>query len=96
MVSLLFEGRVVDPEERLLGPGCGDGAFVKGVLRWSNTARSRMPGITGIELDSQLALDATSHFHSNPRVNVIEGDFLRTRPSRKYQYFSWTSGKGRV
>ena len=45
-----------------------------------------MPGITGIELDSQLALDATSHFHSNPRVNVIEGDFLRTRPSRKYQY----------
>ena len=86
MVSLLFEGRVVDPEERLLDPGCGDGAFMKGVLRWSSAARSGLPGITGIELDSQLALDAASRFQSNPRVNVIEGDFLRAKSSWKYHY----------
>ena len=86
MVRLLFEGRVVDPEERLLDPGCGEGAFMKGLLRWSEAARSRLPDVTGIELNGQLALNATSRFQSNPRVNVIEGDFLRTKLSRKYHY----------
>lgn len=86
MVGLLFEGRVVGSGERLLDPGCGGGAFIKGILRWSAAARTRLPHITGIELDRQLALEATSQFRSNPHVSVLEGDFLRTKPLGKYRY----------
>ena len=86
MVSLLFEGRVVGPGERLLDPGCGAGAFMKGVLRWSAAARSRSPHITGIEIDRQLSLETTSRFRLNSQVSVIEGDFLKTNPPEKYHY----------
>ena len=86
MVGLLFEGRAIDSRERLLDPGCGTGAFMNGVLRWSATARSKLPHITGIEIDRQLALNAAAQFQRNPHVRVIEGDFLRTKPTGKYHY----------
>ena len=86
MVGLLFGGKEVGSGERLLDPGCGTGAFIKGVLRWSAAARSQLPRITGIELDRQLALEATSQFRRNPLVSVIEGDFLRVKPSERYHY----------
>ena len=86
MVSLLFEGRSIDSEDRLLDPGCGAGAFMKGVLRWSSTTRSSLPHITGIEIDGQLALEAASQFRHNTHVSVIQGDFLRSKLSRRFNY----------
>ncbi len=86
MVNLLFEGREVDSKERLLDPGCGTGAFMKGVLRWSATTQSQLPRVTGIEVDQQLARNAASQLQHNPQARVIEGDFLRTKVSTKYHY----------
>ena len=86
MVELLFEGRTVDFSDRLLDPGCGKGAFMKGVLRWSAAAGSRLPNVTGIELDRRLALEAASQFQSNPEVSVVEGDFLRAKTGGRYDY----------
>ena len=86
MVGLLFEGRQVDSRERLLDPGCGEGAFIRGVLRWSAAARAPLPKVTGIELDKQLAIEAASQFQSNPDVSVVEGDFLRTKFAERYHY----------
>ncbi len=86
MVDLLFDGKAVAHEERLLDPGCGAGAFMKGVLRWSARTHSPLPHVTGIELDKQLARETASQLCSNPQVNVIQEDFLRTRPGEKYHY----------
>ena len=86
MVRLLFEGRTVDSGERLLDPGCGKGAFVKGALRWSKATGAQLPHIVGIEIDGRLAQEASSQFNGNPHVNVIEGDFLRTKAVSRFNY----------
>ena len=86
MIRLLFEGRTVDPGERLLDPGCGKGAFVKGILRWSKATGAQLPHMTGIELDGLLAQEASSQFKGNARVSVIEEDFLRANPVSRFNY----------
>ena len=86
MVNLLFEGRTVASGERLLDPGCGAGAFMKGVLRWSAAKHSALPSMTGIELDGRLAQSASSQLGSHRNLRVIEEDFLRAEVSEKYHY----------
>ena len=86
MVDLLFEGRTIAPGERLLDPGCGTGAFMKGVLRWSAAKHSMLPSMTGIELDGRLARSAASQLMSNRNIQVIEEDFLRADVSEMYHY----------
>ncbi len=86
MVNLLFEGREVRSSERLLDPGCGEGAFMKGVVRWSAPTRAQLPQITGVELDERLAIEAASQFRHDSRVRVMEGDFLEAVPLGKYDY----------
>lgn len=39
MVDRLFEGRLPAPEHTLLDPGCGDGAFLNGVIRTAHRNR---------------------------------------------------------
>ena len=84
MVNLLFEGRTIAPGERLLDPGCGTGAFMKGVIRWSVANQSRVPLMTGIEIDNRMAADASSQLRSIPYVRVVEGDFLNVGGTEKY------------
>ena len=86
MVNLLFEGRTIAPGERLLDPGCGTGAFMKGVIRWSVANQSRVPLMTGIEIDNRMAADASSQLRSIPYVRVVEGDFLNVGGTEKYHY----------
>ncbi len=86
MVDLLFEGRDVGPGDRLLDPGCGTGAFMDGVVRWSVATQTHLPQLTGIELNRQLALVAASHFQGHSNVNVEEGDFLGAVLPSKYDY----------
>ena len=86
MVNLLFEGKTVDSEERLLDPGCGKGAFVEGVLRRCEATGTQLPHVTGVEVNGQLAQEASAQFQGNARVSVIEGDFLRTKPTRRFNY----------
>ena len=86
MVGLLFEGRDVRSVERLLDPGCGTGTFMEGVLRWSEATQAQLPQLTGVELNRQLALEATSRFRGHPNVTVTEGDFLVAAPAAEYDY----------
>ena len=86
MVRLLFDGRVVGPGDILLDPGCGTGAFIQGVLRWSGTTRSDAPRMTGIEIDARLAHEALSHLSSDAPVTIIEDDFLRSMPPESFDY----------
>ena len=86
MVSLLFDGTVVSSSDHLLDPGCGMGAFMQGVLRWSAATGSDTPFITGIEIDSRLAREAVSQFASDAPVSVIEDDFLLSTSSERFDY----------
>ena len=86
MVDLLFQGRTVEAGQRLLDPGCGTGAFIEGVLRRSAATRSRLPRVTGVEVDKRLAIEAASRFRDNPQVDVVEADFLKAGPPGKYHY----------
>ena len=86
MVDLLFEGRTIDSEDRLLDPGCGTGAFMQGVMRWSSGAQSRLPYMTGIEIDHQLAIEAASQFKGDAHVTVVQRDFLRYKPKKRFHY----------
>ncbi len=86
MVDLLFKGRDVGPGERILDPGCGTGAFMEGVVRWSVATRAQLPQLTGIELNRQLALEAAYHFRGQSNVSVMEADFLGTALPTKYDY----------
>ncbi len=86
MVALLFEGRSIDAEDRLLDPGCGNGAFMQGVLRWAAANQHDPPHMLGIEVDQRLADDSTSRFQRHPQVTVVQQDFLRCKPDEGFHY----------
>ena len=86
MVRLLFDGRAVDSRQRLLDPGCGMGAFMEGVLRWSALTGARPPQITGIEVDSHLTTKAAERFHDNTYTSLVDGNFLEADLPHKYDY----------
>ena len=86
MVDLLFEWSEVCPQDRLLDPGCGAGAFMEGVVRWSETTKAQLPQLTGIEINRQLALEAASRFRGHSNVTVAEGDFLGATLPSQYDY----------
>ena len=58
MVAALFRDKPPRPEDRLLDPGCGTGAFVDGVLRWCRAQAIRPPKIIGVESNPLLAAQA--------------------------------------
>ena len=86
MVAFLFEGRSITAEDRLLDPGCGNGAFMQGVLRWAMANRQEPPHMTGIEVDQRLADDSASRFQQQPHVTVVQQDFLKCKPDEGFHY----------
>lgn len=86
MVDLLFEGRAIDSEDRLLDPGCGTGAFMKGVLRWTTASQQEPPRMTGIEVQQRLADEAATQLRRDAHVTVVAQDFLRYKPNKGFHY----------
>jgi adenine-specific DNA-methyltransferase len=76
MVEKLFRHQGPRPDDRLLDPGCGSGAFIKGVLDWCTDRGTDPPWILGVELDGKLLDRARSALGSEPKVKVAGGDFL--------------------
>jgi SAM-dependent methyltransferase len=85
MVSLLFDGRQPDASARVLDPGCGRGAFIDGVIRWSRAHGRQTPMITGIESDPCHASHTASRFADEPTIDIRQADFLRSGPEQ-YDY----------
>lgn len=76
MVSRLFATRRPHPDETLLDPGCGTGAFIEGVLRWGAASGSPVPRIVGIDSDPNLLAQARERVGASERVTLVERDFL--------------------
>ena len=86
MVRLLFQGKAARSNQRLLDPGCGDGAFIGGVLRWSAVSGTPYPRITGMEIDRKLSLTAETRFQGVEDVSVVRADFLKTQYRERFDY----------
>lgn len=76
MVEELFRGKPPTADDRLLDPGCGNGVFIDGVLRWCDRNQSPRPRITGVELAPDRAQTSRERFRGESQVTIRETDFL--------------------
>ncbi|KXA92199.1 hypothetical protein AKJ64_03780 [candidate division MSBL1 archaeon SCGC-AAA259E17] len=76
MVEKLFQERNPNSEDYVLDPGCGSGAFIKGILRWCDKKKIDPPRIVGIETDDELIKKAQNSVGDRENVTLLEKDFL--------------------
>ena len=76
MVGRLFAGTPPRPEALVLDPGCGEGVFIDGVLRWCRRHGVAAPRIVGIELHPGRADEARTRFAGETTVEIRTADFL--------------------
>lgn len=76
MVAKLFRGRHPKPSDVVLDPGCGDGPFIAGVLRYCEAARIRPPQMVGVEQDPKHLTKARARFKGVKNVRLVEADYL--------------------
>ncbi len=78
MVAKLFSAQAPSEKMRLLDPGCGDGAFVEGVVRWCRNHGSPLPRIVGVELHPGRSREASQRFSGNESICIRTCDFLQS------------------
>jgi adenine-specific DNA-methyltransferase len=88
MVSALFAQHAPCATHRLLDPGCGDGEFIQGVLRFCARTGAPIPTIIGVEQHAGRAQAARDRFAAHPTVHIVECDFLEYRADP----FDWVIG----
>lgn len=78
MVSQLFRSRQPRPDDVVLDPGCGRGAFIGGIIRWCEQRNRPLPRIVGIESDPRHVAVAREHFRQHVSVEIRQQDYLAT------------------
>lgn len=76
MVAKLFHRRAPKPDDLLIDPGCGDGPFIDGVLRYCGARGLQAPRIHGIELDPRHLDKARARFRGHRNVKLSQADYL--------------------
>lgn len=82
MVRKLMRSVDVTHTTTLLDPGCGEGEFIAGVLRWCERNQKPTPRVLGIEQHPARAAEARRRFKSVSRVRIETSDFLLERQDR--------------
>lgn len=85
MVGKLFENKILVPEDRILDPGCGHGAFIDGIIRWCKKNSCTIPCITGIDSDPKHLAILCKKYSDYPSIQIRQEDFLLRVPG-KFQY----------
>lgn len=85
MVSRLFDERPPKSSDVVLDPGCGTGAFLKGIIRWCKKNRSPIPELIGVESEPGRAQQARTALESEPKVEIRLSDFLAA-PIESFDY----------
>ena len=85
MVAKLFEGKPPSEDSTILDPGCGNGAFEDGILRWCSRRRVPTPRIIGVELDRERHAEATAKFARSRSISILNEDFLAPS-SRRFDF----------
>jgi methylase of polypeptide subunit release factors len=76
MVAKLFEKKFPEPEDTILDPGCGRGAFIDGIIRWCEKNNKEIPRITGIDSDPKHIALACEKYSKFPSIHIQHEDFL--------------------
>lgn len=76
MVAKLMAGIENPSALRVLDPGCGEGEFIEGVLRFCRSRGAAVPRIVGVEQDPGRARVARARFRDVSQVEIREADFL--------------------
>ena len=85
MVEKLFRTTSPTPEDTILDPGCGRGAFIDGIIRWCGKNSLALPSITGIESDPKHIAIAKEKFSEFPTIHIRHEDFFLQAPG-KYNF----------
>jgi hypothetical protein len=86
MVNKLFRHREPKPENVVLDPGCGEGAFIDGILRWCGERAITPPKIIGIESDSKLIKRCRERFGSYRNITLLQQNFLTDKNLGYYNF----------
>ncbi len=86
MVQKLFEGRAPAFQDLILDPGCGEGAFIEGIIRWCHKHQVRIPRIIGVDSNPRLVGEARKRLKSCPRVEIRLQDFLGEPGEPRYNF----------
>lgn len=81
MVNQLFHKTAPKPKSTILDPGCGTGAFVKGIIRWCRDRNLAIPHIVGVESDPRHISEARKNFEQFTTVEIRQQDFLASEPA---------------
>jgi len=87
MVEALFGDMPPREGDRLLDPGCGEGAFIAGVLRYCKEHRLPTPEVTGIELDPARLEVARERFAGIDLVELLHADYLTGQSQAEHHRF---------
>jgi len=82
MVEKLMAGIADSQDLSVLDPGCGEGEFIDGLLRYCQRNGLSRPRIVGVELDPGRAAISRRRFAKVKEVEIREADFLR--PSTEF------------
>ena len=82
MVGKLFRVQGPIADTTLLDPGCGEGEFIAGVLRWCEANGRPVPRILGVEQHPGRVANARRRFADCKQVEIKTGDFLRPSERR--------------
>jgi adenine-specific DNA-methyltransferase len=81
MVDKLFAVRKPSPSDTVLDPGCGEGAFIHGIIRYCQSHGLKTPKITGIELNPAHLDLARAAFQGQKSITLLQDDFLLKKPA---------------
>jgi len=76
MVEKLFRHRWPKPDDRILDPGCGAGAFVRGILHWCEQRDIEPPYIVGLDSDPRLIEEGRRVIGEHVKITLTGADFL--------------------
>lgn len=76
MVDKLFRERNPTATSRILDPGCGEGAFVDGILRWCSARKVELPTIVGVDSNPSHVRSCRERFRGIANIEIAQGDFL--------------------
>lgn len=82
MTERLFSRSLPSRSSRIVDPGCGEGAFIEGIIRWCKRHHVEVPEIIGIESHPDRAKATRKRFRTYPSVSVLRKDFLSTTKER--------------
>ncbi len=76
MVEKLFAKRLPEPTDVVIDPGCGEGAFIQGILSFCMKRKIKPPHIIGVDSDPKHLCKAQERYRNVTAVSLLQQDYL--------------------